>query len=74
MPNRLHPIQITQCPFCGGNEFVEGYQAGHGAITGSQSIWTWQYLRHIICRNCGSVVHSYVDNPEKLVKFSNRKR
>lgn len=68
-----HSITITQCPFCGGTEFVEGYQAGYGAVTGRESIWTGQYLRHIICRNCGSVVHSYVDNPEKLLKISHRK-
>lgn len=74
MASALHPIEIKNCPFCGGTEFVEGYQAGYGAITGSESVLTSQTLRYIICRNCGSVVHSYVDNPEQLVKRSNRKR
>ena len=74
MQNPFHPIQIKQCPFCGGTEFVYGYQGGYGAVTGDQSMLTGQWLRHIICRNCGSVVHSYVDNPEKLLKFSKRKR
>lgn len=71
MSDVLHPIKITKCPFCGGTEFVYGYQAGYGAVTGN--MLTGQWLRHIICRNCGSVVHSYVDHPEKLLKRSNRK-
>jgi len=75
MQNTLHPIQIKQCPFCGGTEFVYGYQAGYGAIMRDQSLLAaGQALRYIICRNCGSVVHSYVDNPEKLLKRSDRKR
>lgn len=65
-------IQINQCPFCGGTQFVEGYQADYGAVTGAESIWSSQYLHHVICRNCGSVVHSYVNNPEKLLKIKNR--
>ncbi len=73
MQNRIHPVQITQCPFCGSNEFVEGYQDGYGAVTGAQSLLSSQSLRHIICRKCGSVVHSYVNNPEKLLKRSNRR-
>lgn len=72
-----HPVQIRQCPYCGGTEFVEGYQSGHGAVTGAvtgkESILTSQFLRHIICRTCGSVVHSYIDNPEKLFKIGNRR-
>ena len=75
MQNPFHPIQIKQCPFCGGTEFVYGYQAGYGAIMRDQSLLAaGQALRYIICRNCGSVVHSYVDNPEKLLKRSDRKR
>jgi len=73
MQNSFHPIQITKCPFCGGTEFVEGYQGGYGAVTGNQSVFSGQWLHHVICRNCGSVVHSYVDNPEKLLKIRNRR-
>ncbi len=73
MPNSLHPIQITQCPFCGGTEFVHGYQSGYGAVTSSQNCFLGQALRLIICRNCGSVVHSYVDYPEKLLTWSKRR-
>ena len=74
MQNRIHSIEIKNCPFCGGTEFVEGYQSGYGAILSIESILSSQVLRHIICRNCGSVIHSYVTNPEKLLKWSSRKR
>ena len=73
MPNGYHPVQIKECPFCGGTDFVDGYQSGYGAVTGKENIWSGQVLRHIICRNCGSVVHSYIDNPEKLLKWGNRR-
>jgi hypothetical protein len=73
MTNGIHPVQIKECPFCKGTEFVYGYQGGYGVVTGSDSIWSSQTLHHIICRNCGSVVHSYVENPEKLLKWANRR-
>lgn len=74
MQNRLHPIQINQCPFCGGTEFVYGFQGGYGAVTREGNIFAvGQYLHHVICRNCGSVVHSYVDNPEILLKRGDRR-
>ena len=73
MQNTLHPIKINQCPFCGCTEFVYGYQSGYGAVTGNQTLLSGQWLYHVICRNCGSVVHSYVNNPEKLLKRSNRR-
>lgn len=66
-------IVITNCPFCGGMEFVEGYQSGYAAMTGKDSILSGATLRHVICRNCGSVVHSYVDDPEQLLKHKNRR-
>ncbi len=73
MEKRTHSIVINNCPFCGGTEFVEGYQSGYGALTGTESLLASSTLYHIICRNCGSVVHSYVENPEKMLKWSNRR-
>ncbi len=67
------PIQINNCPFCGGTELIKGYQSGYGAILGESSVCGGA-LYHIVCRNCGSVVRSYVDDPEKLLKRKNRKK
>ena len=51
MNNKLHSIQINKCPFCGGTEFVYGYQSEYGAVTGNESLMSWQVLRHVICRS-----------------------
>ena len=57
-------------PFCNGNEFIEAKQSGYACISG----WSSQDLYHLICRRCGSVVRSYVKDPEKLLKRKDRKR
>lgn len=59
-------ISITSCPFCGGSEFVKGIQGNQGRIYSVHSLKRSQYLVHIICLECGSVVRSYVNEPEKL--------
>ena len=66
-------IKITECPFCHGNEFVEAKQTGYAAISGSKNMWSSEDLYHLICRRCGSVVRSYVKDPEKLLKKKDRK-
>ena len=66
-------IKISECPFCNGNEFIEAKQTGYAAISGCENIWSGADLYHVICRRCGSVVRSYVKDPEKLLKRKNRK-
>jgi Fe2+ or Zn2+ uptake regulation protein len=66
-------IQVTECPFCHGNEFIEGKQEGYAQITSKHSAWYSGVLHHVICRRCGSVVRSYVKDPEKLLKKKDRK-
>lgn len=66
-------IEIDSCPFCNGNKFVEAKQTGYAQLTSCESEWLGAPLKHVICRRCGSVVRSYVDNPEKLLKRKNRK-
>ncbi|MDO5712998.1 MAG: hypothetical protein Q4Q07_01080 [Tissierellia bacterium] len=64
-------INYDYCPFCEGKEFIEGKQNGHAVVRG-ENIFSSQILYHIICKNCGSVVHSFVKEPEKLLKKKNR--
>ena len=66
-------IRISECPFCHGSEFIEGKQEGHGQLQSCESAWHGSNLYHVICRRCGSVVRSYVKNPEKLLKRKDRK-
>ena len=62
-----------RCPFCGGTEMIETYQSGNGSVTAVGSVFRGAYLYHTICRNCGSVVRSYVKDPEKLLSRKDRK-
>ena len=58
-----------KCPYCGGEEFVEGKQDGYAAVGPANKTLTFksQRLYHKICLKCGTVVKSYVKNPKKIV-------
>lgn len=62
------------CPYCGGSEFIETYQDSYGAISAVQNKLGGCALYHSVCRNCGSVVRSYVKDPEKLLKRKDRRQ
>lgn len=66
-------IRMTKCRFCGGTEFITGYQNFQGAVYSSESLMRSVSLYHTICRNCGSVVRSFVNDPEKLLRKKDRK-
>ena len=65
-------ILIERCPFCGYSEFIEAKQYGTDAYVTGETIFG-QALKHTICRHCGSVVRSFVENPENLLKKKNRR-
>lgn len=65
-------IKISKCCFCGCDEFIYDAQKNYAALQGEGALTT-AVLKHTICRNCGSVVRSYVEDPEELLKFKNRK-
>ncbi len=64
---------VFSCPYCGGTEIIEAYQSSYGSVTALSNKWGGIALWHSVCRNCGSVVHSYVKEPEKLLKKKDRK-
>ncbi len=64
---------VTRCPYCGSSEIVPAYQDGYAAISGVQNKFGSCALYHSICRNCGSIVRSYVKDPEKLLKKKDRR-
>lgn len=66
-------IKVSECPFCNGNEFIEGKQDGYAQISSRESAWYGGVLYHVICRRCGSVVRSYVKDPEKMLKKRDRR-
>ena len=65
-------VYIERCPFCGYSEFIEARQMQGEAYVSGEAL-LGQQLRHTICRNCGSVVRSCVEEPEKLLKKKNRR-
>ena len=65
-------IQLQRCPFCGGVEFIEAKQIQVEAYVSGEALFG-QRLNHTICRNCGSVVRSFVEDPEKLLKKKDRR-
>ncbi|MBQ0124716.1 MAG: hypothetical protein KBS59_00135 [Clostridiales bacterium] len=65
---------VKECPFCGGTEIIEAYQTSYGAINATSNKWGGgAALYHSVCRKCGSVLRSYVKEPEKLLKKKDRK-
>jgi predicted nucleic-acid-binding Zn-ribbon protein len=59
--------QQEKCPYCGGTEFVTAKQTP-GIESAKRPINVkGQWLYHIICLNCGTVVRSYVKEPKKLL-------
>lgn len=65
-------VSIERCPFCGYAEFIQARQYAPEAHVSGEALFG-QQLNHTICRHCGSVVRSFVEAPEKLLKKKNRR-
>ncbi|MCQ2528880.1 MAG: hypothetical protein MJ108_07170 [Saccharofermentans sp.] len=67
-------IFINACQLCGNTEIIDCFQGGYAAISAECNKWGGAALYHRVCRRCGNVVQSYVKEPEKLLKRSDRRR
>ena len=56
------------CPYCGGTELVRGQQSGYAVVVRCKGLSNGRKLIHLICRQCGTVVRSYVEDPEYFAK------
>lgn len=56
-------VIIKECPYCGHDKFGLGYQRGEGYIV-KRFFSIGQPPYHIICLNCGSIVRTYIEDPE----------
>ena len=72
--NRYASDLLDRCPRCGGTEMIECYQTGYGAVVALSNRLGGRALFHVVCRRCGTVVRSYVKEPEKLLKRRDRNR
>lgn len=57
-------INIDSCPYCGSSQLAWGYQSAQGAVMPKKSGFAGSKVEHLICTQCGSIVHSRVVNPE----------
>ena len=57
-----------KCPWCGCEEVVHGVQADRGKVRPASrtTFDEGQVLIYVICKSCGTVIRSYVKNPEKF--------
>lgn len=66
----MKEVEIATCPFCGGGEFVETKVMSYGGVyvTPASSMGLrHEYLFATVCKDCGSVVRTYVQSPERLI-------
>lgn len=68
----MKKVRITVCRYCGGTEFITAFQSGYASLTSAESLFKFTKIYHTICRDCGSVLRSYVVNPEKLLSRKDR--
>lgn len=53
-----------KCPYYNGKEFVTGIQQRGGSMTSMKNPAQGTVIKHVICKNCGSIVRSYVDKTD----------
>lgn len=58
--------RIKKCPYCGGTEFGEGYQSFQARMQSKNNVFKNSQIFHVICLDCGSIVRSYVEKPDKF--------
>lgn len=68
----MRKFVIEKCPFCGGHEFDTGYQNNEGRIISIHSLLKSSNVYHFICLDCGSIVHSFVEDVEKFRNIPSR--
>ena len=59
--------EYKQCPYCDGKAFLEIEQAGHGAATRVGFFFKTSNIIHLVCRDCGSIIHSRVKRLDTLL-------
>lgn len=53
------------CPWCGGKDVVEGIQSAYAKVQPNKTLtFKGESLVHVICKECGTVLRSYVKNPK----------
>ncbi len=67
-------LSIDKCPYCGSDELVDAEVFTRGGLQVGTSRRTTTPVRMWVCRNCGSVVHAFVEDPEMMFPRRQRKK
>lgn len=60
--------QIIKCPFCGGEDFIIAEQSGFSNIHVKKGFYFKETpLMHQVCKNCGTIIKSYVKDIDRLL-------
>ena len=66
---KIIKFEIDKCPYCGGDDFRYGHSDGGARMCGAPGFLEDQeMIHHLICGDCGSILHSWVVNPRKYPK------
>ena len=68
----MKEIKIDNCPFCGGEEFIECRLSSTGGVQVLHKMREVGVYA-IVCRDCGSIVRTYCKEPEKLFPKKERR-
>ncbi|MDF2485160.1 MAG: hypothetical protein K0R46_1328 [Herbinix sp.] len=74
MKNRI----IKHCPYCESTNIGVGYQLGSGQLFADyyayQSTNECSSLEHLLCKDCGSILHSRVVQPDIFHQYSHARQ
>lgn len=66
----MKKIVIEQCPYCGSDLLVFGYQSdGGNAFSDVRGGVFGSPIQHTICKECGSIVYSRVVKPDVFKEY-----
>lgn len=73
MGRYMKEIKIEKCPFCGGSEMIEGRMGALGGVSIETKGMHASAVHALVCRDCGSIIRSYVSDAEKLLPKKERR-
>lgn len=63
----MKEIKIDKCPYCESTDFAKGYQLAQESVyPQSFGFKMGSSIEHIICKECGSIIHSKVKNIKRF--------
>ncbi len=70
----MNQINLERCPYCNSNNIGVGYQLGNGQMFADlyayQSTGDCSNIEHLLCKDCGSILHSRVVRVDMFHQYS----